>query len=80
MIISQVHIAELEGTYLEWLYLGNLRLSDDEVWDKLLDAGVWLSRGIQFGQGGEGHMRMNIACPRAQLEDGIEMIVKALGG
>ena len=75
-----IHITELEGTYLEWLYFGNLRLSDDEVWEKLLDAGVWLSRGIQFGQGGEGHMRMNIACPRAQLEEGIEMMVKALGG
>ncbi len=64
----------LEGTYLEWLHMdypGNL-------WKKLLDEGLWLSRGSDFGRSGEGYMRMNIACPSTQLEEGIDMMVRAL--
>ena len=67
---------ELEGSYLEWLHMdypGNL-------WEKLLDEGIWLSRGIDFGRGGETYMRMNIACPSSQLEEGIDMMVRALSG
>ncbi len=66
---------DLEGTYLEWLhvdYPGNL-------WKRLLDEGLWLSRGRDFGRSGEGYLRMNIACPSSQLEEGVDMMVKALG-
>lgn len=73
-----VESARLEGTYLEWLNLRNLGINDERAWERLLDAGVWLSRGAQFGQGGEGYMRMNIACPRIQLEEGLDKVVKAL--
>jgi len=74
--LPDIQIAALQGTYLAWLY------SDyqGKFWKKLLDAGVWLSRGADFGRGGEGHLRMNLACPASQLEDGITMMVKAFSG
>ena len=78
--IPGVGIAPLEGTYLEWLDLGAVGLDGERAYDRLLDAGVWLSRGTQFGRGGEGHVRMNIACPRSQLEEGLGAVIRALKG
>ncbi|MCG8513688.1 MAG: aminotransferase, partial [Halanaerobiales bacterium] len=37
-----------------------------------LDPGDW------FGPGGEGFMRINIACPRSLLKEGLERIAAAL--
>ncbi len=71
--------ARLEATYLEWINLSALGLEDERMYNKLLDAGIWLSRGTQFGRGGEHHVRMNIACPRNRLEEGLDLISKALG-
>lgn len=66
-----------EGTYLMWMDLRELGLSDEElrrrVWRGArvaLDAGSW------FGREGEGFMRMNVACPRAVLQDGLERLTK----
>ena len=70
--------AVLEGTYLAWIDLRKLRRDDDAIWKALLDAGIWLSRGAQFGRGGEGHVRMNLAAPRALLEDGLDLLCPAL--
>ena len=35
------------------------------------DVGIGLNSGTMFGPGGEGFMRINFACPRAQLEEGL---------
>ena len=68
----------LEGTYLVWLDFRELGLPDMEVRDILLKkAGVWLDYGPQFGAGGEGFQRMNIACPRKALEEGLSRIAGA---
>jgi cystathionine beta-lyase len=70
----------LEGTYLAWLDFREFELPDMEVKDILLSkAKVWLDFGPQFGNGGEGFQRMNIACPRTTLEDGLSRIAKAFG-
>ena len=68
-----------EGTYLMWMDLRELGLSDEElrrrVWRGArvaLDAGSW------FGREGEGFMRMNVACPRAVLQDGLERLTREL--
>jgi cystathionine beta-lyase len=70
----------LEGTYLVWLDFSEFGLSDMQIKTKLLkEAGVWLDFGPQFGTGGEGFQRMNIACPRSTLEDGLSRIAKVFG-
>ena len=40
---------------------------------------VWLDEGAMFGRGGEGHQRINLACPRTILEDAAARMVRALG-
>ena len=71
-------IAALEGTYLEWICVTGSLTEEEIVWNNLLDAGVWLSRGSQFGVAGAGFLRMNIACPRSRLEIGLEKMYNIL--
>lgn len=77
--LPDIRVADLEGTYLEWLDVSGLGRDDEAIWNAVLDAGVWPSRGRQFGRGGEDHLRMNIACPESQLEEGLDMMIRALG-
>ncbi len=76
--LPQVKVSDLEGTYLEWLDLRALGLEDRNIWNRVLDAGVWPSRGSQFGKTGECFLRVNIACPSSQLEEGLDRIITAL--
>lgn len=76
--LPEITAAPLEGTYLEWLNMAALGMPLDEVWERLLDAGIWLNQGSQFGKGGEDYLRMNIATPTSQLEEGLEKMIAAL--
>jgi cystathionine beta-lyase len=70
---------QMEGTYLAWLDCRKLNLSSEELGDLFLKkAGVWLHNGATFGKGGEGFVRMNIACPTSVLEEAIERIKSVL--
>jgi len=76
--LPQVTMAPQEGTYLAWLDMRALRLSDDQIKARLHGAaGIWLDEGRMFGRGGEGFQRLNVACPRAVLADAAERLVRA---
>ncbi len=68
---TAVGIAPLEATFLAWLDMSFLSIDEKSLWKGLLSQGVLLSRGSQFGKCGQGYMRMNIACPRKTLEEGL---------
>lgn len=69
----------MEGTYLAWLDCRKLSLSHSELDDLFLQkANVRLHNGHTFGAGGQGFMRMNIACPRSVLEEAIYRINTAV--
>ncbi|MDR1600026.1 MAG: pyridoxal phosphate-dependent aminotransferase [Oscillospiraceae bacterium] len=68
----------LEATYLAWLDCSGLGLTHLELVKAFADkAKVWLNDGATFGTNGSGFMRMNLACPRATLDEGIRRIVGA---
>ncbi len=68
-----------EGTYLVWMDCRSLGLDDKELKSFLLQkAGVGFSLGYPFGPGGEGFVRINIACPRAHLREALERLREAL--
>jgi cystathionine beta-lyase len=74
-----VRAAPLEGTYLAWLDMRRLGLSDDEIGEAILGrAGVRLDEGRKFGVGGAGFQRMNLACPRVILAEALERIAFVL--
>jgi cystathionine beta-lyase len=75
--IPDLGIFPLEGTYLAWLDCRGLHPNDKKLKDHLLGHGVWLDEGSKFGPGGEGFLRLNIACPRTLLEKALERMATA---
>jgi bifunctional pyridoxal-dependent enzyme with beta-cystathionase and maltose regulon repressor activities len=66
-IFPQAVVSPLEGTYLQWVDLRCLGMTQDELLDFLRSAQVFVNSGTDFGDAGEGFIRFNIACPRKQL-------------
>lgn len=70
--IPRLGVTRLEGTYLTWLDHRAYSFSSEEVFERLLnEKHVRVSAGTLYGKEGEGFMRVNIACPRCQLEEGL---------
>jgi len=77
--LPHIHVVPPEGTYLLWLDCRNLGLDQAGLRNLFLKrAKVALNEGHTFGPGGEGFMRMNIGCPRATLQEGLERIERAV--
>lgn len=76
----RVTIAPLEGTYLMWLDFSKLGYDSLTLMELFNKAGVTLSLGDNFHPQHTGFMRMNIACPFSQLQEGLNRIKEALVG
>ncbi|MDU2215633.1 MAG: MalY/PatB family protein [Enterococcus avium] len=77
--LPKVKIMEPEGTYLLWLDFSEYDLSDKELEERFVHKGkVVLNTGVSYGPSGKQHMRLNVACPRVVLEEGLNRIVRAL--
>ena len=72
-----VVVMPMQATYLTWIDFSALGIDDDTLMARLLDAKVGPSPGTQFGTGGSGHMRFNVALPRPTLLEAIARIEKA---
>lgn len=78
--VPQLTLIQPEGTYLLWLDFRKLGLTEPEREDLLLHkAKLWLDSGAIFGKVGEGFERINIACPRATLQQGLDQLRQAIG-
>lgn len=71
-IIPGAVLSPLEGTYLQWIDFSCLGLSQKELMEKLEAAKVFVNDGATFGTGGEGHIRFNLACPTASIEEALK--------
>lgn len=68
-----------QASFLIWLDCRELKLNQEELVDLFQNkAGLALNDGSIFGPGGEGHMRLNIGCPRSILETSLNALKKAL--
>lgn len=78
--LPQLEVLKLEGTYLAWVDIYNIGMTSDDATEKLLhDGHVFVSSGTLYGkEAGEGYFRINLACPRTILDEGINRIVKVL--
>ena len=78
--LPQVNVLPLEGTYLMWLDCRAARKPQEAMAgfserfaNHLREKhGLVLSTGTIYGAAGEGFERLNIACPRTRLLDGLE--------
>ena len=78
--LPQLGITRLEGTYLVWVNISAFGLPSDELAECLLcDAHVMVSAGTTYGQkDGRDYIRLNIACPRSTMREGLRRIVETL--
>lgn len=68
-----------EGCFLCWLDLSGTGLSDPQLLKAVvLDEGIICVPGTWFGTGGEGHLRLNIGCPRDILAEALQRISHAV--
>ena len=76
--IPAIKPVEPQGTYLLWLDCRALGMNDMALrkWMRE-EARVGLDDGFLFGEGGSGFQRMNLACPRAILEEALARIERA---
>lgn len=77
--LPDVKVMKPEGTYLIWLDFSAYTDDDRLLEKKLIEKGrVVLNPGISFGPSGHCHMRLNVACPRSVLKEGLLRIQRAL--
>ena len=77
--IPQLKVVPSDATYLLWLDCRGLGSSASQAAERIREAtGLYLSAGEQFGKGGEDFLRMNIACPRARVVEGLERLKKGV--
>ena len=68
-----------QASFLVWLDCRDLGLNHSLLNDLFVNkARLALNDGEMFGKGGEGFMRLNIATPRAILQDALERLSKAV--
>lgn len=77
--IPGIKTDKIEGTYLMWLDCRGLKKTNDEINEAFLKIGkVILNDGRPYGDQGDGFFRLNIACPREILKEGLKRIEKAV--
>lgn len=68
-----------EATYLAWVDLNEYFEPDEKLpLFFAYKAGVLLEGGNMFVQNSDGFIRLNLACPRATLEEGLKRICEAV--
>lgn len=77
--MPQLKVKKPEGTYLLWVDFSNLNVDKEDLKNALINKGrIALSDGSSFGIGGDGYYRINLACPRSMVLEGLKRIEFAI--
>ena len=72
-----IRLVPSQATYLLWLDCREMQGCAAEFTQYLREhTGLYLSEGQQYGESGCSFIRMNIACPRSRLEDGMKRLAE----
>ena len=77
--IPGLRAAESLATYLLWI--DATALTDDSVAlcaHLRATTGLYVSDGAEYGGDGAGFLRMNLACPRARVDDGLDRLRRGI--
>lgn len=70
--LPMLHLVDSDATYLLWIDCGKVTNNSIELTDFIRkQTGLFLSNGSQYGDSGKKFIRMNIACPKEILIDGL---------
>ena len=74
--LPKVRFFKPQATYMMWLDFNAYGLSEEELWRKMtLEAQLGFNRGSDFGKEGAGFFRINLACPRAIVEEAMNKML-----
>lgn len=77
--IPRIKVIQPEGTYLVWLDCSEFNMTPQELRELFVKkAKIGLNDGIMFGEDGGQFQRINIACPRSILKEGLRRIENAV--
>ncbi len=73
--IPSLRVIPSSATYLMWVDCSEVTKDADQFVDFLeKEAGLMLNSGVHFGGSGKRFVRINLACPKAMVEDGMRRL------
>ncbi|WP_294588505.1 MalY/PatB family protein [uncultured Bacteroides sp.] len=77
--LPQFPVTMLEGTYLVWVNCSVLQQRSKDIVETLLkEEKLWVNEGSMYGEAGNSFIRINIACSREVLTDGLNRLMNGL--
>lgn len=77
--VKEVQVTPSEATYLLWLDCRAVSAHSTPLAKFLRETtGLILIDGAGYGEGGDGFLRINLACPRRTAEDGMERFARGV--
>ena len=76
--LPNVHTYVPDGTYLMWVDCSEYGLPQEELMQRMIDAGIAPNDGSHYGDEGYGCIRINIGTQRKRLEQAMECLQSAL--
>ena len=77
--LPQISVVPSQATYLMWLDCSKVTWLSTELYRYIRrETGLILSSGEEFGGDGKRFLRLNAACPRERLMEGLERLKRAV--
>lgn len=77
--LPELKLVPSRATYLLWIDCGKLSSDANQLARFLRNkTGLYLSDGNQYGGNGNQFLRMNIACPRMRVQEGLQRLKKGV--
>lgn len=77
--IPEVSLIHAEATYLLWIDCRNVTNNIEDLEQHIRKkTGLYLCAGTEYGKAGEGFLRMNIACPKQTMMEGLHRLKKGI--
>lgn len=77
--ISKIKVITGRATYLMWLDVSEITDNSDKLYQFIReDTGLILSSGAIYRGNGRDFLRINLACPKAMVEDAMSRLEKAI--
>ena len=76
-----LHGVSTDVTYILWIDCHKITDNSVELAEYIRnETGLYISEGEEYGGDGRFFIRMNVACPKSTLEDGLKRLRKGIMG
>ncbi len=77
--LPMLHAVKQQATYLLWVDCSAVTDDSDKLCDYIRSAtGLYLSNGAKYRGNGKSFVRINVACPSATLDDGLDRLKRGV--